>query len=44
MAVIDRNKRLVGLVALSDLATRTRRREQVGEIVEGILQPSQPAR
>jgi CBS domain-containing protein len=41
MIVVDRNKKLVGIVALGDLAGEVSERK-VGEALEGISEPSSP--
>lgn len=39
LLVLDRNKRLVGIVSLGDLAVRTLDREQVGELLHDVSEP-----
>ena len=40
LPVINRDKRLVGIVALGDLAVRTHRERLVGEVLVGISEPT----
>jgi CBS domain-containing protein len=40
LPVINREKRLVGIVALGDLAVRTHRERLVGEVLVGISEPT----
>jgi CBS domain-containing protein len=40
LPVINRDKRLVGIVSLGDLAVRTHRERLVGEVLEGISEPA----
>jgi CBS domain-containing protein len=42
--VLDRGKRLVGIVSLGDLAVDTRDDQQKGEALEAISKPAQPQR
>ncbi len=42
LPILDRNKRLVGIVALADLATRQGDEKLSGEILQEISQPNQP--
>lgn len=42
LAVLDRNKRLVGIVALADLATKQDDQAQKAETLETISQPTRP--
>ncbi len=42
--VLDRAKRLVGIVSLGDLAVRTGDREQTGEVLHEVSEPAVPAR
>jgi CBS domain-containing protein len=42
LVVLNADKRLVGIVALADLATDTGDREQLGEVLEGVSEPSTP--
>jgi CBS domain-containing protein len=42
LVVLDRNKRLVGIVALADLATKHDDQAQKAETLETVSQPSQP--
>jgi CBS domain-containing protein len=44
LPVINRDKRLVGIVSLGDLAVRTRRERLVGEVLEGISEPAVAAK
>jgi CBS domain-containing protein len=39
LPVINRNKRLVGIVSLGDLAVRTHRERLVGAVLEGVSEP-----
>lgn len=39
LPVVNREKRLVGIVSLGDLATRTHRERLVGEVLESISEP-----
>lgn len=41
LPVLNRNKRLVGIVSLGDLAVRTQDEELAGEILERVSEPSQ---
>jgi CBS domain-containing protein len=43
LPVINREKRLVGIVSLGDLAVRTHRERLVGEVLEGISEPTTTA-
>jgi CBS-domain-containing membrane protein len=42
LAVLNRDKRLVGIVSLGDLAVRTDRDAEAGEALEGISEPAKP--
>lgn len=42
LPVLDRNKRLVGIVSLGDVAVRTRNDQLAGEILERVSEPSEP--
>lgn len=42
--VLDRNKRLVGIVSLGDLAVRTGDRQQTGEVLHDVSEPAVPHR
>ena len=44
LPVLNREKRLVGIVALGDLAVQTGDEELAGETIEGISEPSIPNR
>ncbi|MGI8981266.1 MAG: CBS domain-containing protein [Pirellulaceae bacterium] len=44
LPVLNRSKRLVGIVSLGDLAVQTGNDELVGDTVEGVSEPSQPSR
>jgi CBS domain-containing protein len=44
LPVINRDKRLVGIVSLGDLAVRTHRERLVGEVLEGISEPAVAAK
>lgn len=44
LPVLNREKRLVGIVSLGDLAVQTGDDELVGDTVEGISEPSLPTR
>src|SRR4051812_20525713 len=41
MLVMSRDKRLVGIVSLGDLATESKKK-QAGEVLQGVSEPSQP--
>jgi CBS domain-containing protein len=41
--VVDREKHLVGMLSLGDVATKAGE-EQAGQALEGISEPSRPAR
>jgi len=40
LLVLNRDKRLVGIVSLGDLAVRTGDRQQVGEVLHGVSEPA----
>lgn len=40
LVVLDRNRRLAGIVSLGDLAVRTRDRGQVGEVLHDVSEPA----
>jgi CBS domain-containing protein len=44
LLVLNRGKRLVGIVSLGDLAVRTGDREQSGEVLHDVSEPAAPAR
>src|SRR5207253_6125561 len=44
LLVLNRDKRLVGIVSLGDLAVRTGDREQVGEVLHQVSEPAASAR
>jgi CBS domain-containing protein len=44
LAVLDRNKRLVGILSLGDVAEETDDEELSGEVLERVSEPSRPAR
>jgi CBS-domain-containing membrane protein len=44
LPVLNRQKRLVGIVALGDLAVQTGDEELAGDTIEGISEPSVPNR
>jgi CBS domain-containing protein len=44
LPVISRNKRLVGIISLGDLATEPRAQEEAGEALEEISEPAEPQR
>jgi len=44
LVVLNRDKRLVGIVSLGDLAVHTGDVQQAGEILEGVSDPSEPQR
>jgi CBS domain-containing protein len=44
LMVVDRNKELVGVVALGDIATKTADRDQAASALEGISTPAKPDR
>ena len=42
LVVLDRDKRLVGIVSLGDLAEDTRDERMSGRVLEGVSEPSEP--
>jgi CBS domain-containing protein len=44
LVVLNRDKRLVGVVSLGDLSTETRDVHLSGEVLEGVSEPSRPKR
>jgi CBS domain-containing protein len=44
LVVLNRDKRLVGIVSLGDLATEPRADEEAGEALEEISEPAEPQR
>jgi len=44
LVVLNRDKRLAGIVSLGDLAVDTGEEELTGEVLEGVSQPAQPKR
>jgi CBS domain-containing protein len=44
LLVMNRDKRMVGIVSLGDLATETGDKHQSGEVLQGVSEPSQPRR
>jgi len=44
LVVLNRDKRLVGIVSLGDLATQTGDREKAGEVLQEVSEPSTPRR
>ena len=44
LPILNRDKRLVGIVSLGDLAVDTGKEKMVGETLTEISQPSQPER
>ena len=44
MLVLDRDKRLVGIVALGDLAVEARGEQAAGQVLEGVSEPAEPDR
>jgi CBS domain-containing protein len=44
LVVLDRNKKLVGILSLGDIAADTNDEELSGEVLEKISEPSEPAR
>jgi CBS domain-containing protein len=44
LPVLSREKRLVGIVSLGDLAVRTDQASMAGKTLEGVSEPSHPAR
>jgi CBS domain-containing protein len=44
LVVLDRNKKLVGILSLGDIAADTKDEELSGEVLEKISEPSEPAR
>ena len=44
LVVLDRNKRLVGILSLGDLAEDIEDEQLSGQVLEGVSEPSEPAR
>jgi CBS domain-containing protein len=44
LPILDRKKRLCGIVSLGDIAVRTGSRQLSGEALEGVSEPSHPTR
>lgn len=44
LPIVNRNKKLVGIVSLGDLAVDTNRKRLAGEALTGISRPAQPER
>jgi len=44
LAVVDRNKRLVGIISLGDLTVRSGDRELSGDVLEEVSEPAAPQR
>jgi CBS domain-containing protein len=44
LVVLNRDKRLVGILALGDLAVHTRDERLAGEVVERVSEPAEPRR
>ncbi|HEX2036285.1 MAG TPA: CBS domain-containing protein [Chloroflexota bacterium] len=44
LVVMNRDKRLVGIVSLGDLAVRTPNEQRTGEVLEEVSRPSEPER
>jgi CBS domain-containing protein len=44
LLVLNRDKRLVGIVSLGDLATETGDRQKSGEVLQDVSEPSEPRR
>jgi CBS domain-containing protein len=44
LVVLNRDKRLVGIVSLADLAVHTRDEHLAGEVVERVSEPAEPRR
>ncbi len=44
LAVLDRNKHLVGIVALADVAVQTGDEQLAGDVVEKVSEPASPRR
>ena len=44
LPVLDREKRLIGIVSLGDLAVHARQKERLGETLKEVLQPASPKR
>jgi CBS domain-containing protein len=44
LPVVNRDKRLVGIVALGDLAVQTGDEELSGEVLEEVSEPAEPRR
>jgi CBS-domain-containing membrane protein len=42
--VIDRDKKLIGIVSLGDISVDVRNRRLSGEVLETVSEPAQPAR
>lgn len=42
LVVLDRNKRMCGIVSLGDIAVKTGREDLAGEILERVSEPSRP--
>jgi CBS domain-containing protein len=42
--ILNRDKRLVGMVSLGDLAVETHDQQQVGDTLRQISEPAEPAR
>jgi CBS domain-containing protein len=44
LVVLNRDKRLVGIVSLGDLSVETRDQQLAGEVLEQVFEPAEPAR
>ncbi|MER3424147.1 MAG: CBS domain-containing protein, partial [Nitrospiraceae bacterium] len=44
LVILNRNKRLVGIVSLRDLAVHTKNIRLSGEVLEGVSEPAKPSR
>jgi CBS domain-containing protein len=44
LPILNRNKRLVGIVSLGDLAVNTKDPRQAGEVLEQVSEPAEPRR
>jgi CBS domain-containing protein len=44
LPILNRNKRLVGIVSLGDLAVNTKDPRQAGEVLEQVSEPAEPLR
>jgi CBS-domain-containing membrane protein len=44
LPVLDRNRKLVGIVSVGDIAVHTQDRQLTGKVLEDVSQPSMPKR